>query len=137
MGYRIYFGLILSLLIACHPVVTIEVTFLNKSSNPPKAESCPIEVLTSPPTERKYQEIAILNSASSGSSSTNPAGYVPLVGFLFRSSDQSASALNNMLPKMKAEACKLGADAIIIKNVESGDSDSPGKSYAVAIKYFN
>ena len=137
MRYRIYFGLILSLLIACHPVGTTEVTFLNKSSNPPKAKNCPIEVLTSPPTERKYQEIAILSSASSGGSSTNPVAYVPLIGFLFRSSDQSESALNNMLPKMKAEACKLGADAIIIKNVESGASHSPSKSYAVAIKYFN
>ena len=137
MGSRIYFGLILSLLIACHPVVTTEVTSLNKNSNPPKAENCPIEVLTTPPTERKYQEIAILNSASRGSSSTNPAAYVPLVGFLFRPTDQSASALNTMLPKMKAEACKLGADAIIVKNVESGGSNSPSKSYAVAIRYFN
>ena len=44
-----------------------------------------------------------------------------------------------MLPDMKIEACKLGADALIIKNVEDGGvawiQSTQGKASAIAIKF--
>lgn len=136
MGSRLCFVFGLVLFIGCQPVST-SVTPLNQTSTSAKAENCLIEVLTSPPKERKYQEIAILNTVATGVPSSNPLAFVPLIGFFFRPSEQLPLNLNVMLPSMKAEACRLGAEAIIIKSVEPGDSNSPGKSFAVAIKYID
>jgi hypothetical protein len=80
-----------------------------------------VQVFSNAPTDKKFEEIAVLNARSGQS--------------IFEGKD-----LNAMLPGMKKEACKLGADAIILKNVENGGVNfagpaDRGHASAVAIKF--
>jgi hypothetical protein len=113
-------GLSLALLISlgCAPVTTI--TPLSSHSYPTKPQGCDIQILTQGPTNRKYEELAILSTVTSGAA--------------------MAKDLNAMLPSIKAAACALGADAVLIKNVEPGSlgsQNATGKAYTVAIKYLD
>ncbi len=95
------------------------VTPLSKKSYPEKPQGCDIQVVTQVPKDRKYEEIAILNTVAT---------------------EAQDKDLNGMLPSIKAAACRLGADAVLIKNVEPGSRlmrDSLGKAYTVAIKYLD
>jgi hypothetical protein len=110
--------LILSILVVllnlgCTPVTTI--TRLSESYYPGKPEGCDIKILTQAPTNRKYDEIAILNTVAM----------------------DGTGDLNTLLPSIMATACRLGADAILIKNVSPADGTSPGKAFTVAIKYLD
>jgi len=96
------------------------VTLLNQKYQPSKSKDCDILVLTQAPTDRKYEELAILNTVATD--------------------DMHGKDLNAMLPSIKEAACNLGADAVIIKNVEPGSigsNKSTGKAYTVAIKFIN
>ncbi len=62
----------------------------------PKAEDCDIEIFTSKLPDRDYDEIGVLEGK----------------GFL------GADSLADILPKMKAEGCKAGGDAIILTSRE-------------------
>ena len=110
----ILLGLLLDL--GCRPPTTT-VTTISQKSFPTKPEGCDIQILTQLPTNRKYEEIAILNTVSG----------------------DDGQDLNFMLPSIKATACRCGADAVVIKNVEPGQPTRPGsgKAYTVAIKYLD
>jgi hypothetical protein len=107
-------GLILA--VGCVPPKTT-VTPLSSKTNPPRPQDCDIQILTQPPSNRKYEEIAILNTVTG----------------------DGGRDLNAMLPSIKVVACGLGADAVLIKNVEPGDSAqrAVGKAYTVAIKFLD
>ena len=95
---------------------TANVTRLSKNVYPPKPDNCDITVLGDPPTDKKYEELGIVIGGSGGIN------------------------LNTVLPPMKAKACELGADALVIKNVSDADSGKYGASEnatAVAIKYIS
>jgi hypothetical protein len=96
------------------------VTKISENAYPPKPEDCEMKVLTQPPTDQKYEELGIVSGV------TGQAWW-------------QGKDLDSMLPGMKAEACKLGADALVLKNVEAGGvawiQSTQGKASAVAIKY--
>ena len=76
-------------------------------SYPAKPEDCSIEVFTSKLPDREYEELGILEGE----------------GFL------GADSFEDVLPKMKIEACRAGGDAIILlssqKSVNvSGNDDN-------------
>lgn len=89
---------------------------------PSKPEDCPIEVLTLQPTDRKYAEVAILNSQGGKHTFAN------------RSSEQ-------LIAQLKKDACEVGADAIIVRTTEDGryawgqGGWDASKASAVAIKW--
>ncbi len=89
---------------------------------PPRAEDHPIEVLTTPPADRAYEEIALLDAKG--------AQHI----FADRS---SAGAIE----QLKAEARRVGADAIIVRSTEGGSYNwgqggfDRAKADAVAIRY--
>jgi hypothetical protein len=59
---------------------------------PAKADDCEIEVYSSRPPDREYEEIGIIEGEGS----------------------MGADSLEDVLPKMKIEACRAGGDAIIL-----------------------
>jgi hypothetical protein len=61
-------------------------------SYPAKADDCEIEVFTSKQPDRAYEELGIIEAE----------------GFL------GADSFEDVLPKMKIEACRAGGDAIIL-----------------------
>lgn len=101
---------------------TANVTKLSSNTYPPKPENCEIKVFTQPPTDKKYEELGLVAGVS---------GQTWWQG----------KGLDSMLPEMKAQACKLGADALVIKNVEAGGvawiQSTQGKASAVAIKFLS
>jgi hypothetical protein len=104
---------------------------LGNKTYPSKGQNCDIQILTEAPTNRKFEEIAILNTIATGQS------YAPLVSIFTQGKGKD---LNAMLPEIKSTACKLGADAVLIKNVEPGlqyNHESFGKAYTVAIKFLD
>ncbi len=130
MTTRTWIPLVLLFVIACTPPKTT-ITRLSKNLYPSKPRNCDIQILTQAPADRKYEEIAILNTVAYGQ-------LKPPFASLF--SHESDKDFNAMLPSIKATACELGADAILIKNVEPGsqaDHESYGKAFTVAIKYID
>ncbi|HEY3399222.1 MAG TPA: hypothetical protein VGK03_01200 [Geothrix sp.] len=118
MKAPIFLPLVLLFGMACEPVTTF--TRLNQTDYPSKPKDCDIKIFTQAPVDKKFEEIAILNTVTAEG---NPA-----------------KGLNAMLPSIKATACGLGADAVLIKYVEPGDPSrqgSHGKTFAVAIKFLN
>ena len=118
MNVRLFIPLLLLLGLGCGPVTTT-VTPLVQPPLPARPENCEIQILTQAPTDRKYQELAILNTVTYGAQPKD---------------------LNAMLPSIKAAACALGADAVIIKSVSVGERsirEAEGKAYTVAIKFLN
>lgn len=82
------------------------------------------QVLTQSPTDRKFEELAIINAA------TDTGSF-------------SKKNLSFVLPTLKERACEVGADAIVIRNVEQGGtptmdkygSQTPTKVFCVAIRF--
>ena len=106
----------LVLMTACVPITT-STTSLSQHAYPPKPPDCDIQVFTQAPANRKFEELAILNTLA----------LEPIYG----------KDLNAMLPSLKEAACRLGADAVLIKSVEEGSpiERSSGKVFSVAIKF--
>jgi hypothetical protein len=102
--------------VACVPIKT-SVTRTSDKTFDSKPTGCNIQILSQAPSDRKFEEIGILNT---------------LAVEAFYGKD-----LDSMLPSIKEAACRLGADAVLIKNVEPGSvySEGAGKVYSVAIKY--
>jgi len=98
---------------------TVGVTPLTEARYPAKAQTCEIAVVTQVPTDRKYEELAVIDIAT-GQTIWDGKG------------------LDAMLPPLKARACELGADALVLRNVEPGGTpwvhETQGKAFAVAIK---
>ena len=88
--------------------------------HPARPDDCEIEVLTSEPKDRPYEDLCILNAKT---------GRDPL-------SDNRASAL---IETLKRNACRCGADAIIIRLTVDGSVSAfvyeSGSAMAVAIRY--
>jgi hypothetical protein len=106
------------------PTVTTNITMLH-SAYQSRASDCEIKILTQMPIDQKYEELAIFSSITDEGSFTH-------------------KDLDSRLPSIKAKACAIGADAIVIKNVEAGGllnhnsgGQTPGKAYSVAIKLVN
>ena len=111
-----FFPLLLLFSISCVPITTT-ITRTNDTVYASKPVGCNIQILSQAPANGKFVEIAILNTLAV------EASY--------------GKDLNAMLPSIKETACRLGADAVLIRNVESGSqyTDMSGKVYSVAIKY--
>jgi hypothetical protein len=126
---RICLLLGLMLVIACTPVKT-NFSRLGVTSYPEKPKGCDVQILTQAPSGRKYDEIAILTTVA------NTPMRMPLASTF---DPKTGKDLNDMLPTLKETACKLGADAIVIKNVVPGsrEVETTGKAYAVAIKFLD
>jgi hypothetical protein len=80
-----------------------------------------VRVLSSAPAAGTFEELALINARSGQS--------------IFDGKD-----LDAMLPDMKAEACRLGADALIIRSVEEGGVNwagpaDRGHASATAIRF--
>ena len=69
---------------------------------PPRSDDHVIEVLTSAPTDKKYEEIALLN-AKGGQTIVHDRG------------------TSGVIEQMKVEARKVGADAIIVGRTQRGN----------------
>ena len=67
-----------------------------------KSNNCPIEVFNSSKPERKYKELGVIESEGQ-------YGY---------------DSFEEVLPKLKEEACENGGDAIIIKSIQKYVDDS-------------
>ena len=97
------------LLLGCSPITT-EVVRLAPGIAPAKATPCDLAVLADPPRDRPYEELALVSA-------------------------RSFQPLEKMLPRMKDEACKLGADALILKSTTMGGGRHASQASAVAIRY--
>ena len=116
MHMRQFIPLLLLFTISCVPITTT-VTRTSDTLFASKPTDCNIQILSQVPPNSKFIEIAILNTLAV---------------------DQAyGKDLNAMLPSIRETACRLGADAVLIKNVESGSpyNDATGKVYSVAIKF--
>ena len=121
MTLRTFLPLALLSTLGCAPVTTS--TSVSSHTYPAKGENCDIAILTQAPTDRKFEELAILHTLADDST--------------------NGRDLNAMLPSMKAKACALGADAIIIKGVDPGPAAEiigpanrkTGTAWGVAIKF--
>ena len=86
---------------------------------PARADDCDIEVFSSKPPEREYEELGIIEGEGSF----------------------GADSLEDVLPKMKREACRAGGDAIILtssqKSVEiyGESSDEQLNATATVIRW--
>ena len=111
-----FFPVLLLFAIACVPITTT-ITRTSDIDYASKPSGCDIQILSQAPTNRKFVEIAILNTLAV------EATY--------------GKDLNAMLPSIKETACRLGADAVVIKNVEAGSAftHASGKVFGVAIKF--
>jgi hypothetical protein len=97
------------------------VTLLKEA--PPKSKDAPIEILGSKPTDRKHEDVCIIN-AKGGQT-------------IFNAKDSS-----DLLEKIKQDARKCGADAIIIRSSEDrtwkaseGGGFEQAKSSELAIRF--
>lgn len=85
-----------------------------------KPSDCDMKIFNSFPTDAKYEEIGIIYGKAGGSAF-------------------HGQGLKSLLPDMKSEACKLGADALILKGISESSylemySGKRGEAQAVAIK---
>lgn len=107
----ITFALLIALLAGC---ATMDTTRLTDKVYPAKPADCPIRVYTLRPSER-FEEIALLNG-------------------------QDWASLDSIIPRLKEEACALGADAIVITHSRpytstyGSDTHENAKMTATAIK---
>ena len=101
--------IIVSSEIGCVYVQT-DVTRLSPNHYDGKPKDCYIEVLDHVENGRPYEELGVINATGNG-------------------------ALETMLPEMKAKACSLGADAILLKNFSGATIREASKAYAIAIKF--
>ena len=116
--------LLLFTIFGCNPRVTTSVTKISNDSYASKPTNCEIQILTQIPADKKYVEIAILNATTDTDSVTK-------------------KDFNLVLPSLKAKACELGANAILIRNVDQGgqwinpghgsEGKTPTKVFCVAI----
>ncbi len=87
-----------------------------------KPEDCEIEVITIPPVDKKFEEVAILN-AKGGQT-------------IFHSKKSEG-----LIEQLKKDACSVGADAIIIRSTEDGSYNwgqggfDRSKAAAIAIRW--
>lgn len=79
-------------------------------SVPAKPDDCYIEIFTSKLPDREYEELGILEGE----------------GFL------GADSLEEVLPKMKREACRAGGDAIILKSSQKSFDGEDSKLNVIA-----
>ena len=117
---------LLALLAGCTvaPHITTDVTRIAPVAAPARPSGCDIQVFTQAPTDRKFEELAILNAATDTGSFTK-------------------KDLASVLPTLKEKACAVGADAIILRNVEQGGTpvgdpyghQTPTKVFCVAIRF--
>ena len=117
---------LLALLAGCTvaPHITTDVTRIAPVAAPARPAGCDIQVFTQSPTDRKFEELAILNAATDTGSFTK-------------------KDLASVLPTLKEKACAVGADAIILRNVEQGGTpvgdpyghQTPTKVFCVAIRF--
>ncbi len=117
---------LLALLAGCTvaPHITTDVTRIAPVAAPARPSGCDIQVFTQAPTDRKFEELAILNAATDTGSFTK-------------------KDLASVLPTLKEKACAVGADAIILRNVEQGGipvgdaygHQTPTKVFCVAIRF--
>ena len=117
---------LLALLVGCTvaPHITTDVTRIAPVAAPARPSGCDIQVFTQAPTDRKFEELAILNAATDTGSFTK-------------------KDLASVLPTLKEKACAVGADAIILRNVEQGGTpvgdpyghQTPTKVFCVAIRF--
>lgn len=116
-------------MVACQPVQT-GVTNISSTKYPEKPMGSVIPILSETPNDRTFDEIAILNSVA------NTSAKLPLVSFF---DPISGKLLDDMRPRLLAAACKVGADAILIKNAAPGshEAEANGKTYALAIKFLD
>jgi len=98
------------LMVGCVQVIT-KVTPLGSHRAPAKPESGQLLVLSQFPSERKYEELCIIESKR----------YV--------------GALKDMLPAINAEACKAGADAIVVKSSAASNGENWAQAHIVAIRF--
>ena len=109
--YLIVFILVLS---GC---ASSSVQLLSAEQYPSKNSECPLDVFTSESkVTKKYKEIAIITHK------TKQDAF----------SDKGASSI---IPELKEEACKLGADGLIVRSVQQGTWGEPGHGEAIAFKY--
>lgn len=105
---------VMVLLVGC---ATSSVQRLSTKTYPPKPSTCAVEVFTDPSrVEKKYVEIALITHK------TKQDAF----------SDKGAANITNALLR---EACKQGADGMIIKSISQGTWGDPGRGEAIAIKY--
>ncbi len=105
------------------PEIRIDVVLLTKMVIVPKPTGSEITLLSQMPSSYKYEEIALVAATTDTATFTH-------------------KNFNSMLPSLKAKAVELGADAIVIKSIELGDSPSwndynsktPSKAFCVFIK---
>jgi hypothetical protein len=117
---------LLALMAGCTvaPHITTDVTRIAPSVQPAKPAGCDIQILTQSPTDRKFQELAIISAVTDTGTFTT-------------------KNLSAILPSLKEKACEVGADAIVIRNVEQGGtptmdqygSRTPTRVYCVAIRF--
>lgn len=131
MNLRLAVPILLVMLVACSPINTA-VTRLESRPFLPKPEYSMVQIFTEKPDHIKHIEIAVINTIAHGD--TRTVNNIPIVGLFTRGTNYSIN-LDTMLPRIKNEARKLGADAVIIKSVEAGICGNPGKCYAVAIRF--
>ena len=97
------------ILTGCRPV-HIEVTRLSQTPAPVNHPVREIVVLSQMPTDRKYQEISLINA-------------------------KSVLPLNDMLPEIRRKASELGADAIVIKTYTLPEHKESAQVLVVAIRF--
>jgi hypothetical protein len=89
---------------------------------PPRADDYPIEVLSAPPTDKKFEEVALIDAK----------------GAQHTFADRSTAGV---IEQLKAEARKVGADAIVIRSTEGGNYNwgqggwDRAKADAIAIRF--
>ena len=96
-------------LAGCRPIST-SVTPLVPGPFAARPEPCELAVMTEAPRDRPYQELALIHGLSAG-------------------------PLTDLLPALKAEGCKLGADAIIIRSTTLGQGKQLNQATVVAIRF--
>ena len=100
-------------------VASSSFTKLNSESYPSRPKNCSLKVYAEKP-ERAYETIGLINGVSGQTA-------------------VSGKSLDSMLPTMKKEACKAGAHALVLRNVEEGGTawiqETQGKASAAAIRY--
>lgn len=117
---------LLALTLGCSiaPRITTDVTRIAPTAAPARPAGCDIQVFTQAPTDRKFEELAILSAV------TDTGSF-------------SRKDLASVLPTLKEKACAVGADAIILRNVEQGNIPvgdqyghrTPTKVFGVAIRF--
>lgn len=119
----IYSSFLLLFFFGCNPRINTSVTRISNNNYSPKDANCDIKVLSQMPMDRKYEELALLSSVTDDDSFTK-------------------KDLDSIIPGLKAKACSLGADAIVIKNIDQGGTpkmeiggQTPTKVFCVAIRF--